>query len=174
MTGSVFSSAHSFLHSWVLSAIEVGAGVLLGLFYVATVAWVFKDARRRFEAAFLVGLSTLVGVAVPFLGPLIYMLFRPPEYLQDVRERELEIRAMEQRLGRPEEGCEVCGSRVEPDYLVCPVCTTRLRQACGSCMRPLEPSWQLCPYCETPVVDAQVPFPQVPRASSPTRSRSSR
>ena len=26
------------------------------------------------------------------------MLFRPPEYLDDVRERELEIKAMEQRL----------------------------------------------------------------------------
>ena len=28
----------------------------------------------------------------------IYMLFRPPEYLEDVRERELEIKAMEERL----------------------------------------------------------------------------
>ena len=32
----------------------------------------------------------------------VYMLFRPPEYLEDVRERELEIKAMEERLGRGE------------------------------------------------------------------------
>ena len=79
------------------------------------------------------------------------MLFRPPEYLEDVRERELEIKAIESRLGGPEVRCKVCGCEVEPDFLVCPVCTTKLRSACTECNRPLEPAWQVCPYCETPV-----------------------
>ena len=47
-------------------------------------------------------------------GRSIYMLFRPPEYLDDVRERELEIKAMEQRLSRRGEmHCPVCRAEVE-------------------------------------------------------------
>ena len=41
---------------------------------------------------------------------------------------------------------------VEPEFLVCPVCTTKLKQACVTCKHPLEPLWQVCPYCETPIV----------------------
>ena len=42
-------------------------------------------------------MATILGLVPPFVGALIYMLFRPPEYLEDVRERELEIKAMEER-----------------------------------------------------------------------------
>ena len=96
------------------------------------------------------GVVTAIGI-VPFIGPLIYMLFRPPEYLEDVRERELEIRAMEERLARRDLQCPVCRAEVEPSFLVCPVCTTKLKQACVSCGSPLEALWQICPFCETPV-----------------------
>ena len=99
----------------------------------------------------LVALATVLGAIPPFVGALIYMLFRPPEYLEDVRERELEIRAMEKRLGGRDLQCPVCHAEVEPEFLVCPVCTTRLRQACVNCQRPLEALWQVCPYCETPI-----------------------
>jgi hypothetical protein len=78
------------------------------------------------------------------------MLFRPPEYLEDVRGRELEIRAMEEQIGR-DERCPVCRGAVEPSFLVCPICTTRLRQSCRHCQQPLEPLWQICPYCTTPL-----------------------
>jgi hypothetical protein len=37
------------------------------------------------------------------------------------------------------------------DFLVCPVCTTKLKQACVNCKQPLEALWQICPYCETRV-----------------------
>ena len=97
-------------------------------------------------------LATLLGAVPPFLGPLIYMLFRPPEYLDDVRERELELKMIERGLDGRDLTCWVCSAQVEPEFLVCPVCTTRLRQACANCSRPLEPAWQVCPYCETPVV----------------------
>ena len=74
-------------------------------------------------------MATVLGL-VPIVGALIYMLFRPPEYLEDVRERELEIKAMEERLARRELHCPVCRAHVEDTFLVCPVCTTKLRQAC--------------------------------------------
>jgi hypothetical protein len=124
---------------------------LVGLFWLAVGYWTFKDARRRIASPWLVAAATLVGLVPPFLGALVYMLFRPPEYLDEVRERELEMRAL-QRLRGPEERCPVCRSAVEPSFLVCPVCTTRLREPCVSCQAPLERLWQVCPYCETPVV----------------------
>jgi predicted amidophosphoribosyltransferase len=40
---------------------------------------------------------------------------------------------------------------VEPSYIVCPVCTTRLRNACPGCGQPLESLWQVCPYCATDI-----------------------
>jgi hypothetical protein len=148
LTGLVFS-LHSWFHSSTWLVIRNLALFVVAVFWIATIAWVYKDARRRIEDPWLVGMSVLLGV-VPFVGPLIYMLFRPPEYLDDVRERELEIRAMEQRL-RSKEHCPVCRAEVDSTYLVCPVCTTKLKQACESCKAPLEPLWQICPYCEAPV-----------------------
>lgn len=132
--------------------------LLLGVFWLAVGYWTFKDARRRIQGRWLVAAATLLGLVPPFLGALIYMLFRPPEYLDEVRERELEMRAL-QHL-RSDEQCPVCRSPVEASFLVCPVCTTRLREACVSCQAPLERLWQVCPYCETPVVRRPPPgFP---------------
>jgi len=151
VTGSSFSSVHDFFHSSTWYVIRNLGILLVIVFWIATVYWVFKDARRRIGDKLLVGVATLLGV-VPFIGPLIYMLFRPPEYLEDVRERELEIRAIEERLGGVRHRCPVCRALVDEDFLVCPVCTTRLRQACTRCGKPLESAWQVCPYCETPIV----------------------
>jgi hypothetical protein len=124
----------------------------VAVFWLASAYWVYKDARRRIGDPWLVAMATLLGLVPPFIGPLVYLFFRPPEYLEDVRERELEIRAMEERLGGRDSQCPVCRVPVEPEFLVCPVCTTKLRQACVTCKQPLEPLWQVCPYCETPIV----------------------
>src|SRR5205085_12356045 len=75
------------------------------VFWLASAYWVYKDARRRIADPWLVGMATLLGLVPPFLGPLVYLLFRPPEYLEDVRERELELRAMEERLGGRDSHC---------------------------------------------------------------------
>ncbi|HEY4413371.1 MAG TPA: zinc ribbon domain-containing protein [Gaiellaceae bacterium] len=120
------------------------------VFWLASAYWTVKDARRRIDDSTLLVLAALLGL-VPYLGPLVYMLFRPPEYLEDVRERELEIKAMEDRLSRRSLVCPVCHSDVDPSFLVCPICTTKLRQACSTCRAPLEALWQVCPYCETPI-----------------------
>src|SRR4051794_1274896 len=117
-------------------------------------------------------MSVVLALVIPYLGPLIYMLFRPPEYLDDVRERELEIRAMEERLGGGTARCPVCRTHVDEDFLICPVCTTRLRQACGTCGKPLESAWQVCPYCETPVPADGEAVTKPPRRA--TRSRAPR
>lgn len=157
MIAAGFGSVHDFFHSSTWYVIRNLAILFVIVFWIATIYWVYKDARRRIDDTLLVWLATLLGV-VPFLGPLVYMLFRPPEYVEDVRERELEIRAMERRLGGRDLHCPVCRADVEDEFLVCPVCTTRLRQSCTGCSRPLEAAWQVCPYCETPILaDASAP-----------------
>lgn len=150
MTVAVAPLAQSFdAPDWTLLR-NLGIGLVVVL-WLATAYWTFKDARRRIEDPWLVALATLVGLFPPFLGPIIYMFFRPPEYLQDARERELEIKAMEERLAQLDQRCPVCRARVEPSYLVCPVCTTRLKQACPGCGQPVEALWQVCPFCATDI-----------------------
>ncbi|MHB8470097.1 MAG: zinc ribbon domain-containing protein [Gaiellaceae bacterium] len=133
------------------------------VFWLAFGYWVYKDARRRIEDAPWVALATIVGLVPPFAGPLVYMLFRPPEYLEERRERELEIRAMEARLHR-ELRCPVCRTEVDAAWIVCPVCTTKLKHACVTCQAPLEALWQVCPYCQTPIADyTAAPWPSSKR-----------
>lgn len=166
----------SFFHSdtwYVLRNLLIFFGAI---FWLAVAYWVYKDARRRIEDPWLVGMATLLGLVPPFLGALVYMLFRPPEYLEDVRERELEIKELEERLSRYELRCPVCRAAVDPTYLVCPVCTTKLKQACDNCKAPLEPLWQVCPYCEKPIelsptLDFEAPL-EAPRRRRRSRPRS--
>jgi hypothetical protein len=143
----------------------------LFVFWIAVGYWVYKDARRRVEDPWLVGMAVILGLVPPFVGAFIYMLFRPPEYLEDARERQLEIKAMEQRLARRDLFCPVCRAEVDSTYLVCPVCTTKLKQSCVSCKAPLEALWQICPYCETPVA-APAPLPSF--EAGPTALRAPR
>jgi predicted amidophosphoribosyltransferase len=56
---------------------------------------------------------------------------------------------------------------------VCPVCTTRLKQACTECAAPLEPIWQVCPYCATPVPPGVVTGEDVLQPVRPRRTRRS-
>lgn len=123
----------------------------VAVFWVGLAYWVNRDARRRLDDAWIIGTATLVGL-VPFVGPLVYLLFRPPETLAEVRAREIELRALESRLlPKPQPRCPVCRSTVDAGYLVCPICTTTLKEPCVSCNAPLEPLWQACPYCATPI-----------------------
>jgi Double zinc ribbon len=166
------SSVSDFFSSGTWLVIRNLLYFFAGLFWLSLGYWVYKDARRRIEDPWLVGMSTLVGLVPPYLGPFVYMLFRPPEYLEDVRERELEIKAMEERLAEGDLRCPVCRAEVDATFLVCPVCTTKLKQACSTCRAPLEAAWQVCPYCETPIEPATVAsFPGLGPTSAPRRPR---
>jgi hypothetical protein len=150
-SSSAFGSLHDLLHS---TGFEIARDLVLftvGIFWLGLAYWVHRDARRRIDDVWLVATATLLGL-VPFLGPLVYLLFRPPETLGEARAREVEIRALEARLLAPRPECPVCRTGVEPGYIVCPVCTTQLKQACTACSAPLEPIWQACPYCAAPVI----------------------
>ena len=129
----------------------VGKGVVIVLLIMS--AWSLTIAIERlirFQNAKKQSLAVALGIFPPFIGPLLYMLFRPPEYVEDVRERELEIKAMEESLDTSDR-CPVCRAAIDASFIACPVCTTKLKDSCRRCKAPLEPLWQMCPYCETPV-----------------------
>jgi Double zinc ribbon len=149
---SSLASIHGVLHSTGAVIAEDVVGGLAVVFWLGLAYWVHRDARRRIADPFFVFFATLLGLTPPYIGPVVYLLFRPAETLDDVRSRRFELRAFEQQLARSQAACPVCSSAIEPDYIACPVCTTMLREPCARCHAPLELLWQLCPYCATPVV----------------------
>jgi double zinc ribbon protein len=154
---SSFTTLHDLFHSTGFVLARNLAITLAIVFWLGLAYWVHKDARRRIRDSFLVFVATLLGLAMPYIGPIVYLLFRPSESIDDARSRRAELQALEQQLTRSQApACPVCNSSVELDFLACPVCTTILRDPCTTCKAPLEPLWQLCPYCLTPVGSAEV------------------
>ena len=129
--------------------------LFLAVVWLALIYWTRVDAKRRIADPVLVVCATAAAL-FPFVGTIVYMIVRPPEYLEDIRERDLEMAAAEARLSQLSYlACEQCGQEVERDFLICPNCHSRLRDPCSHCHRPLEMSWSVCPYCETPIVGAR-------------------
>ncbi|MGC9220811.1 MAG: zinc ribbon domain-containing protein [Solirubrobacteraceae bacterium] len=137
------------IHSHTASLAADLALVVLVVIWLALVYWTFADARRRIDDGPLIALATVTALA-PFLGAVVYAIVRPPEYLEDVRERKLEIQAAQARLAHiGVYRCPYCDHEVEREFLRCPHCLRRLKEPCANCGKPLERSWQICPYCET-------------------------
>jgi hypothetical protein len=88
--------------------------------YLSLIYWTYADARRRIADPMLVACATVASM-FPFVGTIVYMVLRPPEYLEDVRERELETQAAEARLRQLDHAlCPYCDYRVEHDFIRCP------------------------------------------------------
>ena len=85
----------------------------------------------------------------PFVGTIVYLIVRPPEFVDDVRLRELEMTAAEARLAQLDyQLCPNCDYEIKSDYLRCPSCMRKLKERCHSCGKAVDPAWRLCPYCE--------------------------
>jgi Double zinc ribbon len=122
--------------------------------YLSLIYWTYADARRRIVDPMLVGCATAASL-FPFVGTIVYMILRPPEYIEDVRERELETQAAELRLHELDYSlCPHCDYRIEKDFVRCPSCLRKLKERCVNCSRPLDQAWTICPYCETEVASA--------------------
>src|SRR5690349_24649080 len=90
----------------------------VAVFWLATAFWVFKDARRRIEDPWLVGMAALLGLVPPFIGPIVYLFLPPPDSIEERRDRELENRALEERLPERDLHCPVCRGEVDASFLV--------------------------------------------------------
>jgi len=114
--------------------------------HVALVFWTYRDANRRGAMGWFWAIAVLV---FPIAGWIIYLVVRPPEFADDTRERDLEIRAKEVALARDYETCPACFKPVEKDYLICPSCMKKLKKPCVECGKALRLNWGVCPYCRT-------------------------
>lgn len=137
------------IHNHTASLIVDLALVVLAVIWLALIYWTWADARRRIADGILVACATITSF-FPFIGTIVYMIVRPPEYLEDVHERDLEIQAAQARLAQiGVHTCPYCDHEVEKEFLRCPHCLRKLRDSCVGCGKPLDADWKICPYCET-------------------------
>lgn len=167
---NLFETINEIISSpyWIL-ALYVFAFCVVVL-WLALVFWTFKDARKRIDDPIIIGVCVLTSLILPYMGTVIYAILRPPEYLAEVQERELEMRAMEQDL-LVLRSCPSCGELIRPDFVACPSCRRQLRASCPECERVLEPSWKLCPYCghESKVLRVPPPAADLAEQSADTQ-----
>src|SRR5262245_53816933 len=142
--------------------------LMLVVVWLALIVYTYLDAKRRISDPFLIGCATLASF-IPYIGTAVYAIVRPPEFLEDAHERELEIKAAELRVRQlTEHACPNCGFPAEKNFLRCPDCQHRLKNPCPSCSRPVDPGWAICPYCETALSAREQPR----RRKAPARKKS--
>jgi hypothetical protein len=141
--------------------------LMIVVVWLALIVYTYFDAKRRVSDPFLVACAT-IGSFFPYIGTAVYAIVRPPEFLEDAHERELEIRAAELRVRQlTEASCPNCEYPTEKSYLRCPKCQHRLKDPCPSCAKPVDPRWALCPYCENSLGGR--PRRQKPKGEAPRR-----
>jgi hypothetical protein len=131
--------------------------LMMVVLWLALIVYTYLDARRRISDPFLIACATVASF-FPFIGTAVYAIVRPPEYLEDAHERELEIKAAELRVRQlKDQTCPNCEYPVEKNFLRCPNCQRRLKDPCPTCSKPVDPRWGLCPYCETTLSGGEKP-----------------
>src|SRR6202022_3378819 len=139
--------------------LRIGITIVAAYFvalWIASVWWTFRDIRSRTTDIFLQVAATLLVPVFSFPGLLIYVILRPPKTLAQLYEDSLEEEAFLQGI-QVHNSCPVCKQRVEPDFIFCPWCQTRLKRTCARCERPLVLRWKMCPFCGTSVFTTPLP-----------------
>jgi len=114
-----FATVTSFFSSGLWSALSLLIEVFLVLLWLALIWWTYQDVRRRTENSVMITLAVVLAVVIPFFGPIIYLIIRPPEIMDEARERELELVALERRLHElgDEEGRDMVSRMIARDGL---------------------------------------------------------
>jgi RNA polymerase subunit RPABC4/transcription elongation factor Spt4 len=147
-------------------------GALLAAVWLSLVIWTFRDMRLRSRDPFAQLLAAVVVATLPGAGLIVYLILRPPETLAEAYERALEEEALLQEIEeRP--ACPGCSRTVQPNWILCPHCHTRLRKVCPDCNALMELQWNLCPFCGNHFVDpyraeppAAITYPESPSLAS--------
>lgn len=161
------------------------------ILWLAAAYWAFRDMQLRTEnpiAPYLA--SAFIVVFTPVLFPFAvfaYRIVRPQERIGEIYERNLAEEAMLAEIEAIRH-CPSCDRRVDPAWIICPTCRTRLNRVCPNCTQLVGLDWSLCAWCgkdferpalagaATPVVHAPtrdaLPEPAVER-TGPARLRAS-
>ena len=138
------------VNAWTMIAQTVGlfSVVAVATLWFAGVAWAANDARRRTTDPTVQWLSVLAPGLLFIPGLLLYVALRPPETLEERRERRWELEVFAQQAS----SMPVCGScqrRLREDFIKCPYCGYAQGARCVACDRLNASEWILCPYCGT-------------------------
>lgn len=133
------------LNNFVLIGTAYAAAFVV-TFWVSLIIWAFRDVRRRSRDPLARILAILV-VTILFLpGFLIYLILRPSKTIDEEYQQTLEEEALLQTI-EDIPLCPGCTRRVQPNWIVCPSCQTKLKKRCQQCKEPMELSWNICPVC---------------------------
>jgi RNA polymerase subunit RPABC4/transcription elongation factor Spt4 len=149
--------------SLVVLGLTAFFSAFLAALWISLVIWTFRDMRARARDAFAQLLASLMVLILGPFGVILYLILRPRESLAEKYERSLEEEALLQDI-EERHICPGCKQPIEPDYVLCPICHTRLRRPCIHCGRLVHPRWSVCPYCG----EGQKPVPGVDRAGRVT------
>jgi hypothetical protein len=134
--------------------LAVGIAYLIALWF-ALVAWTFRDIEARSRSVFTQVFSTLLVVLFFIPGLLLYLILRPKETLDQAFQRALEEEYLLQDLDDLPL-CRGCQRAVDPEFVLCPHCQTRLRAPCPACSRLIDLRWSVCPFCALSVDRAAI------------------
>jgi RNA polymerase subunit RPABC4/transcription elongation factor Spt4 len=122
------------------------AAMLLIIIWFSLIVWAYRDIRNRTRDPLVRILVVLVVALLNLPGILVYWILRPPHTLEEDFQQSLEEEALLQTI-EDNPLCPGCNRKVQPDWVVCPNCHTRLKKTCQNCGRALELPWNICPYC---------------------------
>ena len=107
---------------------------------------------------------------IPYIGTAVYAIVRPPEFLEDAHERELEIKAAELRVRQLDRALLPAmrlPGREELPALPRAASAGSRTPARAAVSRSI-PRWALCPYCETALSSARAASPNAGRPPGKT------
>jgi hypothetical protein len=125
--------------------LAIGIAYLVALWF-ALIAWTFRDIEARSRSVFTQVFSTLLVVLFFLPGLALYLILRPKETLDQAFQRALEEEYLLQDLDDLPL-CHGCQRAVDPEFVLCPHCQTRMRGPCPACARLIDLRWSVCPYC---------------------------
>ena len=149
----------SFIASPIVQLGIKAIGIYVVIVWLAAAFWAFRDMQLRtanpvlpyLAAAFVIGFTPVLFV----FAVLVYKIIRPQERLGEAYERGLAEEALLAEINAIEH-CATCGRKVHEEWILCPICRTRLKRVCPNCNRLVGFEWSLCAWCgrdfERPVV----------------------
>lgn len=136
------------LNEILLILATFGIAFMAALWF-SLIIWTFRDMQARSRNFLARTLATLIVAALFLPGLLIYLILRPHRTIEDEYRQALEEAALLETIGE-RSNCPSCGRKISAEWIVCPICHTRLKNKCRNCSELMELTWNLCPHCTTP------------------------
>jgi RNA polymerase subunit RPABC4/transcription elongation factor Spt4 len=133
----------------LITGLTAWGAAFLAALWLSLILWTYRDMRLRSRDPLLRLLAVIIAALLFLPGVVIYLILRPANTLEQEYQHALEEEALLQSIEDVPQ-CPGCGRRIQPTWIVCPSCHTRLKKACHQCRKLMELSWNLCPYCGTP------------------------